>query len=96
MSYFLRQLYLGKLAQHGQDGSDDNPELNTLKNWLLNYGRKNNVALMPYTTVQRYCPYSIRKQGKAKLEPLMNQLIALEIVECIKINKTKYINLLRA
>ncbi|WP_151780344.1 hypothetical protein [Acinetobacter bereziniae] len=95
MSYFLRKIYIEKLEQLGGDYLNKNQELNALKTWLLNYCGKNKVALIPYTTIQRYCPYSIRKQGKAKLEPLMNQLIATDFVECVKINKTKYINLLK-
>lgn len=95
MSYFLRQIYFGKSEKLDDVGSSNNSELKILQSWLLDYCRKNEVALIPYTTIQRYCPYSIRKQGKAKLEPLINKLISSDFVECVKINKTKYINLLK-
>ena len=92
MSFFLRQLYL---KGSDKEALKNTTELNHLKEWLIIYCNKNKTNLLTYTTIQRYCPYSIRKFGKAKLEPLIEQLILLGVIQSRKINKTRYILLLK-
>lgn len=92
MSFFLRQLYL---KESDKEAFKNTTELSHLKEWLIVYCNKNKTNLLTYTTIQRYCPYSIRKFGKAKLEPLIEQLVLLGVIQSRKINKTRYILLLK-
>lgn len=69
-------------------------ELDLLMRWIVKYCQEHALSTLPYATVQRSCPSSIRKKGSKFLDLLMDFLFIHDYIREIYVNKRRHIELL--
>ncbi len=69
-------------------------ELDLLMKWIIKYCQEHKLNTLPYATVQRSCPSSIRKKGGKFLDLLMDFLFIHNYIREIYVNKRRHIELL--
>lgn len=69
-------------------------ELDLLVKWIIKYSKEHKLSTLPYATVQRSCPSSIRKKGGECVDLLMDFLFVHDYIREIYVNKRRHIELL--
>ncbi|CAM0803016.1 hypothetical protein B4N82_15835 [Acinetobacter baumannii] len=69
-------------------------ELDLLIRWIKKNCKEHKLSTLPYATVQRSCPSSIRKKGGERIDLLMDFLFLHDYVREVYVNKRRHIELL--
>lgn len=93
---FLYSLIETEIRQQRKDAvnAQFELELDLLIRWIKKYCKEHKLNTLPYATVQRSCPSSIRKKGSERIDLLMDCLFLHDHIQEIYVNKRRHIELL--